>query len=81
MPWKRERVLSVAELPTCQKTLHAWAPLVRITQAPGSVRSVEAAWKIKTAFASPPAFRVSTPQTSSDDEALYTPGAVRCRRR
>ena len=75
VPWKAVPVLSVAELPTCQKTLQAWAPLVRTTELPaGSVRSVEGAWKIQTASGLPPAFRVSAPETSSDDEALYTPG-------
>ena len=75
LPWKAEPVPMVAELPTCQKTLQAWAPLVRTTELPESVRSVEeGAWKIQTAFGSPPAFRVSAPETSSDDEALYTPG-------
>jgi hypothetical protein len=75
LPWKAEPVPMVAELPTCQKTLQAWAPLVRTTELPESVRSVEeGAWKIQTAFGSPPASRVSAPETSSDDEALYTPG-------
>ncbi len=75
VPWKAEPVPIVAELPTCQKTLQAWAPLVRTTELPESVRSVEeGAWKIQTAFGSPSAFRVSAPLTSSDDEALYTPG-------
>ena len=27
LPWNAVLVPSVAELPTCQKTLHAWAPL------------------------------------------------------
>ena len=76
VPWKGVPVLSVAELPTCQKTLQAWAPLVRTTELPvGSVMSAEGTWKTQTASASPPAFRVSVPKTSSDDEALYTPGA------
>ena len=30
-PWNAVRVPSVAELPTCQKTLHAWAPLTSRT--------------------------------------------------
>jgi hypothetical protein len=74
VPAKSEPVPSVAELPTCQKTLQAWAPLVRMTLVAESVTSVEAAWKMKTAFGSPPAFRVSDPPTSSDEDALYTPG-------
>ena len=75
LPLKAEFVPRVAELPTCQNTLQAWAPLVRMTLLAESVMSVEAAWKMKTAFGSPPASRVSDPPTSSEEEALYTPGA------
>jgi hypothetical protein len=75
LPTKVEFVPSVAELPTCQKTWQAWAPLVRMTELAVSVVSVEGAWKIQTALGSPPAFRVSAPPTSSEEEALYTPGA------
>ena len=70
VPTKVELVLRVAELPTCQKTLQAWAPLARTTELPVSVISVDPAWKMKTAFGSPRASRVSEPPTSSDDEAL-----------
>jgi hypothetical protein len=70
VPTKTEDVLMVAELPTCQKTLQAWAPLVRTTELPTSVISVEAgAWKIQTAFGLPCALRVSAPSTSSDEVA------------
>ena len=31
LPWKTEYVPSVAELPTCQKTLQGWAPRMRTT--------------------------------------------------
>src|ERR1700759_3117107 len=75
VPWKVVPELSVAELPTCQKTLQAWAPLVRRTAVPVSVPREEPAWKMKTAFGSPCASRVSDPPTSSEDVALYTPGA------
>jgi hypothetical protein len=44
-PLKVEFVPSVAELPTCQKTLQAWAPLIRFTLLPDAVISVEPAWK------------------------------------
>lgn len=70
LPVKAEFVPRVAELPTCQNTLQAWAPLVRMTLLAESVISVEGAWKMKTAFGSPPASRVSDPPTSSEDEAL-----------
>jgi hypothetical protein len=75
VPVKAECVPRVAELPTCQNTLHAWAPLVSMTLLAESVMSVEGAWKMKTALGSPPAFRVSDPPTSSEEDALYTPGA------
>jgi hypothetical protein len=75
VPWKGVPVLSVAELPTCQKTLQAWAPLVRRIVVPVSVPRVEPAWNMKTAFGSPCASRISEPPTSSEEVALYTPGA------
>jgi hypothetical protein len=75
VPVKAEFVPRVAELPTCQNTLQAWAPLVRMTLLAESVMSVEGDWKMKTAFGSPPASRVSDPPTSSEEDALYTPGA------
>src|ERR1700728_4446117 len=53
----------VAELPTCQKTLAAWAPLTRITAQVGVVRVKvdEDIWKTQTAFVSPWASRVRFP--------------------
>jgi hypothetical protein len=70
VPTKVDDVFRVAELPTCQKTLQALAPLTRTTELPTSAVSVEAgAWKIQTALGSPPASRVSAPSTSSDDVA------------
>ena len=36
-------VLSVAELPTCQNTLHAWAPFIKLTVLPGAVTKVDPA--------------------------------------
>jgi hypothetical protein len=70
VPVKVDPVPRVAELPTCQKTLQAWAPLLRITVLAESVRSIDPTWKMKTAFGSFCASRVSAPLTSSDDEAL-----------
>ena len=75
VPVKVEFVPRVAELPTCQNTLQAWAPLVRTTLLAWEVMSVEGAWKMKTAFGSPPASKVSDPPTCSELVALYTPGA------
>jgi hypothetical protein len=48
--------------------------LVRRMELAESVTSVEPTWKMKTAFGSPWASSVSEPLTSSDVEALYTPG-------
>ena len=70
VPAKVELVAMVAELPTCQKTLHAWAPLARRIVVPVSVIRVDPAWKMKTAFGSPPASRVSEPPTANEDVAL-----------
>ena len=66
-PRKLEAVPSVAELPTCQKTLQAWAPLTRFTLLADAVVSVEPAWKMKTAFALPWASSVSAPVSPSED--------------
>jgi len=70
LPVKAEPVPRVAELPTCQNTLQAWAPPVRTTLVAEAVMSVDGAWKMKTAFGSPPASRVSDPLTSSEEDAL-----------
>ena len=48
-PRKVEAVPSVTELPTCQKTLQAWAPLISSTLLPAAVVSVVVVWKVKTA--------------------------------
>src|SRR5438552_18400829 len=44
-PLNTEPVPRVAELPTCQKTLAALAPPLKITWRPVVVVSVEAIWK------------------------------------
>ena len=41
VPTSVEFVPSVAELPTCQKTMHACAPLIRITRLFDAVMSVD----------------------------------------
>jgi hypothetical protein len=61
VPRKVEPVPSVAELPTCQKTLQDWAPLIRFTELADAVVSVDPAWKTKTAFGLPPPSSVSAP--------------------
>jgi len=51
----------VAELPTCQNTLHEVPPLITRTDEPLAVVSVLPILKIKTALESPWASRVSSP--------------------
>jgi hypothetical protein len=60
----------VAELPTFQNTLHAWAPPISLTTLSEAVTSVEPAWKTNTALGSPLAFKVSVPVSCSVDVAL-----------
>jgi hypothetical protein len=57
VPTKVVVVSRVAELPTCQNTFHAWAPLISLTVAPGAVTSVLPIWKMKT----PSPLRMSVP--------------------
>jgi hypothetical protein len=66
LPSKVEFVPSVAELPTCQKTLQAWAPPVRATWLPDPVMRVDPAWKMKTALGLPSALRVTVPVSPSE---------------
>ena len=61
-----EPVPSVAELPTCQKTLQAWAPLTSMTTLLGGRGEREPAWKMKTASGSPCASSVSVPVSPID---------------
>ena len=70
VPRKVEPVPSVAELPTCQKTLQDWAPLIRTIELPDAVVSVEPAWKTKTAFGSPAASSVSAPVSPIEEAEL-----------
>ncbi len=52
-PLNTEFVPRVAELPICQKTLQAEAPLVRTTWLPLPVISVDVTWKMNTALVLP----------------------------
>ena len=75
VPTKRGPVPSVAEEPTCQKTLHACAPLTSRTVVFDSVISVEPIWKMNTALGSPRALSVTLPDDSSNELlAVRTPG-------
>jgi hypothetical protein len=70
VPLKIERVAIVAEEPTCQKTLEALAPLMRLTTLSVAVTSVDAALKMKTASSSPSASSVRIPVISSVPDAV-----------
>ena len=59
-------VPSVAELPTCQKTLQGEAPFVSRTELFDPVVRVEPARKTKTALGSPWASRVKAPLSPSE---------------
>jgi len=67
VPLNTEFVPRVAELPTCQKTLQALAPLARTTWLPLPVVSVDEIWKMNTALGLPWASRVRSPEFASDD--------------
>jgi hypothetical protein len=66
-PTNVEPVPSVAELPTCQKTLAALAPLIRTTLLLFAVVSPLAIWKRNWAFALPWASSVRVPVIPSVD--------------
>ena len=51
----------VAELPTCQNTLHGEALFIRTTDDADAVVSVLPIWKTQTALGSPKALSVSIP--------------------
>ena len=70
VPMKLEPVPSVAELPICQNTLQAWAPLIRLTTLPEAVVNADPAWKTKTAFGFPCALSVSAPVRPIEEAEL-----------
>ena len=75
VPTKRVPVPSVAEEPTCQKTLHACAPLTSDTEVFDPVISVEPTWNMNTASGLPCASSVTLPDESrSELLAVRTPG-------
>jgi hypothetical protein len=67
---KSESTPRVAELPTCQYTLQACAPLVNTMELPVDVVTVDAAWKMKTAVGSPCASNVKVPEFKKAPEAV-----------
>jgi hypothetical protein len=68
LPIKSVPVPRVAELPTCQKTLHCWPPLIISTLASLAVIRVLAILNTQTELALPSALRVSVPVSPADDE-------------
>jgi len=70
VPLNTVPVPKVAELPTCQKTLHALAPSIRIIELADAVVSVEPIWKMNTESGLPIPFRVTAPVISRADGAL-----------
>ena len=73
VPLNEEYVPRVAELPTCQNTFAACVPSVRaivlagVPGLPAAVTSVEPAWKMNTAFGSPPPSSVNFPVMPNDE--------------
>ena len=64
---------TVAELLAIQYTLHALAPLVSVTLASSVVVSDEPVLKTNVALSSPPASRVTVPETVMAPDSPYTP--------
>ena len=67
VPTKLVPVPSVAEEPTYQNTLHAFASLMSETVVCGSVISVEPIWNMNTALGLPSALSVTLPDDSSNE--------------
>jgi hypothetical protein len=63
-PLKDELVPSVAELPTCQNMLQAWAPPTRLMLLALAVVRVDATWKMNTEAGSPFPSSVRVPLTA-----------------
>src|SRR6476469_10006343 len=73
-PFHCEAVPMVAELPTCQYTFFACAPLMRM-MLPAVVSPVPA-WKTKVAFGSPPPSRIRLPVKPIDVAEEKTPAGL-----
>ena len=65
VPLKLAAPPSVAELPTVQKTLQAWAPLISSRLLAVPTVSAEPTWIMKTEPRSPPPSNVRDPVTES----------------
>jgi hypothetical protein len=75
VPKKVEPVPRVAELPTCQKTLHELAPLMSCTVLVDSVVRLVGTWKTQTEVGSFWPSSVRFPVRFIELPAVYTPGA------
>ena len=75
VPTKVELVPRVAELPTCQNTLHAEAPFVRSTRLEEAVVRASGIWNTQTAFGFPAASRIRSPVSPTPAAAVWTPGS------
>lgn len=64
-PARLESAPNVAELVTCQKTLQACPPLMKVTELDAAVIRSDVAWKIQTAFGSFSPSSVTVPVRSS----------------
>jgi hypothetical protein len=75
LPTNTDPLFRVAELPSCQKTLHSCAPLISATVLPTSVMRVEFVWKTNTELGSPAPSRVTLPVNPNGDllGPAYTP--------
>jgi hypothetical protein len=73
LPTKVVRTPSVAELPTCQNTLQACAPLTSTTLLSVAVTTVDPAWKMNAAVGSPCASSVSVPVSPKEVGDEYVP--------
>jgi len=74
VPWKAVFVPRVAELPTCQSTLSAEAPLISVTLELLAVVSVLPIWKMKRALELPWPSRTRAVFNCAEEEKQYTPG-------
>ena len=72
-PRNVEPVPKVAELPTCQKTLHSLPPLIKSTTEALPVARVDPIWKTQTALVLPPASRVRIPFSLAVLAKTYVP--------
>ena len=66
-PWNKLPVPKVAELPTCQNTLHGNPPPVSRTVDPDAVIREDPIWKYHASLAEPVPARVKVPVTAAEE--------------